>query len=111
MDSIESGKKHRREGKIGISSGVRCTEFDALCFRAWRIGRNSNGGGAIAGRISEIDRRFEPGNEPLVAVGSWVRQAGERRRMFQNPANEKERRVAEAGITVPRKKRLFGVPK
>src|SRR5262245_11276222 len=111
LDSIETGKKHRREGEIWICRGVRGAKFNAFCFRTGRISRNSDRGGSIARGIREIDRRLEARDEALVAVGSWICQARERRRVLQNSADEKECGFTEAGVTVPRKKRFLIFPK
>jgi hypothetical protein len=67
--------------------------------------------GSIARGIGEIDRRFESRDEPLVAVGSWIRQAGERWCVFQNSTNEKQCCFTQASVTVPGKKRFFVFPK
>ena len=111
LDSIETGEKHRGEGEIRIRRRIGRAELDPFRFRTRRIGRNSNRSGTIARGIGEIDRRFESGDEPLVAVGGRIRQAGERRRMFQNSADEKERHLAQAGVTVAGKERFVVFPK
>src|SRR4029077_6865582 len=86
-------------------------EFYALCFRTWGLRRNSNGGGTVARGIGKIHRRFESGDEPLVAVRGWICQAGERGSVFQNSADEKQRKFGKPGVTVSSKERFALFPK
>src|SRR5207248_10339396 len=66
---------------------------------------------AIARRVGEINRRLEARDEPFVAVGSRIRQAGERGSVFQNSTDEKERSLTQASVTVAGKERFFVFPK
>src|ERR1700730_17468834 len=59
--------------------------------------------------LREVDWRFESRDEPLEAVRGRIGDAGERWRVFQNSADEKEGHVAQAGVTVAGKERFVAV--
>ena len=82
-----------------------------FAFGLGGIGGDANRGGTIARGVGEIDGRFESGHEPLVAVGGWIRQAGERGCVFQNSADEKQRQLAQPRVTVSGKQRFAIFPK
>src|SRR5205085_11635888 len=110
-DSIEAGEQERGECEIWIRRRIRRTKLDPFRFRTRRICRDANRSGTIARGVSEIDRRLEPGHEPLVTIRRWIGQASERGRMFQNPADEKQCQVAQPGVTVAGEERFVAVPK
>ena len=111
LDSIEAGEQERGERDVRIRCGVRRAELDSLRFRIRGVSWNADGGGTIPRGISEVDRCFESGDEALVTVRSRVRDASERGRVFQNSANEKERHIAQPGVTVAGEERFVAIPK
>ena len=60
------------KARYGFAAAIRRAELDPFRFRIRRIGRNADRGGTIPRGVGEIDRRFESGNEPLVAVRGRV---------------------------------------
>src|SRR4029077_4210728 len=94
LDSIKAGNPHCRRRDIRIRGSVGRAKVNSLRFWTGGISRDANGGGAIAGGIGEIDRRFESRDEAFETVRGRIRDAGERGGVLQNPANKEERRLA-----------------
>ena len=106
MDSIETGQEQGGERQVRICRGIGCPKLNPFRFWIRRVGRNPNRRGTVPRGISEVDRRFESGHEPLVAVCGGIRQASERRRVPQNSTDEEERHLTQARVAVPSEKRF-----
>ena len=71
-DSIQTRHHLRREGEIGIAGRVRGAELDALCLRVGTRDRDTDGRGAVTGRVDEVYGRFETLHQAVVAVEAGV---------------------------------------
>jgi hypothetical protein len=97
-------RSKRGEGDVRISRWIGGAELDALRLRIRGVGRNADRGGTVSRGVSEVDRRFKAGDEALVAVRRWIRDAGQRGRVLKNAADEEERHLAKAGVTITRRR-------
>src|SRR6516165_3636958 len=64
--TVESGKQHGAECKIGVRRWVRTSKLDALGLLAPRVHWNADTSAAVTLRVHQIDRRFVARNQAAV---------------------------------------------
>ena len=110
FDAVKTGHEHRSVGQIGVCGRVRRTELDALGLGALAVGWDTDRRGAVALAVDQIHRRFKPGHQPLVAVGSRVGDSDDRTCMLKDAADVVQRHLAETGVFVASKEGLIALP-
>ena len=61
LDPVQARHHHGGKGKVRVAGRVRETHLDAAPLRAGNPG-DADGGGTVAGRVGQHDRRFESGD-------------------------------------------------
>ena len=99
----------RRIGEIGVRARIGEAHFDALALGRGDEG-NAAGGRAVARRIGQQHRRFEAGDQALVAVGQRVGEGVERLGVLDDAADVIEAGVRQIGIARTGEQRLAALP-
>ena len=69
FDSFQAGLKHSGQTEVGVAGRVGTADLDVGAFRLAAVGLgNPDQGGTVAPGQRQVDRRFEPRNQPLVGV-------------------------------------------
>src|SRR5215218_9164295 len=109
LDAVQAGHHDRRISEVWVGHRVWEAELDALRLLAGAV-RDAAGGRTVAARIGQQHRRLEARDEPLVAVRRRVGERVERPRVLDDAADEIERGLTEARITVACEERLAALP-
>src|SRR5260370_7185159 len=83
LDAVKTGKHHRRKREVWIARRIGRPKLQTLQLWIRMKHWNTNRRGTIACRVSKIDRRFESGNQSLIAVGCWRREGNDGRGVLQ----------------------------
>ena len=109
LHTIQARHQQRGKAQVGIGRRVGETGFDAAGLgRSDK--RNANRGGAVFGRVGQLDRRFEVRHEALVAVGGRVGDGIQRLGVLDDATNVEQREFTQAGVAVSGKEVLAVFP-
>ena len=109
-NAVDGGHQERRERQVRIGRRIGTAELGALRLRRVRVHRDAHRGAAVAARVGQVDRRLEPGNQPLVAVGRRVGERQQRRRVAEDAADGVQRHLRQARVAVAGEQVLVALP-
>ena len=117
LDAVQAGHHHRGERQVRVRRRVGAAELDALGLGVGAGQRDADTGGAVAGRVDQVDRRLVARDQPVVGVDRRVGEGQQRRRVVQQAADVvagRVRQAAVAGLVVEQRlaagpQRLVGV--
>src|SRR5208283_538127 len=87
LNAVQSGQEQRGESNVRVRRRIRRTIFEALGLGIVAVGRDANGGAAVARAVSEVDRRFKAGHKPFVTVGRGTTEGAQGVRVFEQAAD------------------------
>src|SRR6267154_1053213 len=83
---LEARREADREGEIGVAGRIRASELDTGgLLVSGLVHGNPHQGGAVPLAPGDVDRRLEPGHQPLVRIDPLIRDRGELRHVAQEP--------------------------
>src|SRR5690606_33083477 len=71
LHAVEASHQHGGEGEVGVGDRVGEACLDTLALGGYNVGK-ADGGGAVAGRVSQHHRCFKARDQALVGVGAGV---------------------------------------
>src|SRR5260370_11605415 len=110
LDAVKTGKHHRRKREVWIARRIGRPKLQTLQLWIRMKHWNTNRRGTIACRVSKIDRRFESGNQSLIAVGCWRREGNDGRGVLQQSTDVIKPHLREPTVAVTSEQRLVAVP-
>src|SRR5437879_2476983 len=110
LNTIEPSEYHRRKRQVWIAGRIGRTKLQTLQLWIRMKHWNANRRGTIACRVSKIDRRFESGNQSLIAVGCWRRERNDGWGVLQQSADLIKPHLREPAVTVTGEQRLVAFP-
>ena len=109
LDPVQAGHQHGGERQVRVGGRVGEADFHALGLRVGRI-RDAARRRTVAGGVGQQHRRFEPGDQPLVAVGRRVGECVQRLGVLDDAADVIQASFRQIGVAIAGEQRLAGLP-
>ena len=99
LHAIQAGHHQRGEGQVRVGGRIREARLDAATLRVAHV-RDADRGRTVAGRVGQLDRGFEAGDQALVRVGARVGDGVQRAGVLDDAADVVQRELGQAGVLV-----------
>ena len=108
-DAVQAGHQLGSEGQVGVGSRIREAHLDTTGFRA-RYHGDTDGGGTVAGGVSQHDRCFIARHQTLVGVGGRVGEGVDGLGVLDDTADVVQRHLGQTAVQVTREQvdAIFG---
>jgi hypothetical protein len=94
LHAVQARHHHGGEARYGLAVRIREAHFDAAALRVAHV-RNADRGRTVAGRVGQLDRRFEARHQALVRVGARVGDRVQRTGVLDDAADVVQREVSD----------------